>query len=103
MFAAPVSLQMSAENLDKMLVFFLFFSFFAAWLAPRTTGERLAQPQVKRDGGLTSNSDSLCGLSACLPCLTGWLLFAPAAKFFPRVFIHPATGCLIHQDGTYQV
>lgn len=71
--------------------------FFAAWLAPRTTGERLAQPQVERNGGLTSNSGSLCGLSACLPCLTGWLLFAPAAKFLPHVFIHSATGCLIHQ------
>lgn len=77
------------------------FVFFAAWPVPRKNGEWLAQPQVKRDGSLTSKSDSLCGLSACLPCLTGWLLFALAAKCCLHMFIHVATGCFIHQDGTY--
>lgn len=35
------------------------------------------------------------------PCLAGWLLFSLAAKCCLHMFIHVATGCFIHQDGTY--
>lgn len=57
---------------------------------------------MKRGGSLTSKSDYLWVFSACcLPCLAAWLLFTPAAKCCLHMFIHVATGCFIHQDGTY--